>query len=84
MNLSKEKNKQKLSQKIQFHSYWKDVILKIIKGCIYVGFEQYQNKFFLKIRTKDKKEMVFQLAGSPDDLTNESYKKLIKEITNEV
>lgn len=83
MKLSKEKQRQQTSQKIQFHSYWKDVVKRCVKNCTYIGFEQYKSNFFIKIRTKDTKEMVFELAGSPDDMTVESYQKLIKEITNE-
>ena len=83
MNLSKEQ--QIANNNISFHSYWKKAILKIVKGANYCGFEQYKDKHFLKIRAKDTKEIVFELAGTPNDLTNESYEKLIKEIvTDEV
>jgi coproporphyrinogen III oxidase len=81
MKLTKEQ--QTANNNIAFHSYWKKAILKVVKGAIYCGFEQYQDKYFLKVRTQDKKEAVFQLAGTPNDLTNEVYEKLIKEIINE-
>jgi hypothetical protein len=83
MKLSKEKQILQTNNKIQFHSYWKNLIFKFVKDCSYVGFEQYKNTFFIKIRNKDKKEIVFELAGTPDDMTSESYKKLLKEITND-
>ena len=72
------------NQKIQFHSYWKSVIFKFVKGCTYIGFEQYKDKYFLKIRIKDTKQMVFKLAGTPDDMSAETYQNLLKTITNEV
>lgn len=76
--------KKQNNQKIQFHSYWKKVIFKFVKNCIYVAFEQYKDKYFLVIRAKDTKEMVFELAGTPDDMSAETYQKLLKETTNEV
>ena len=77
------RQKQIVNSKIQFHSYWKAIILKVVKDCTYVAFEQYNNKFFLKIRAKDTKEIVFELTGCPDDMTVESYQNLIKQIVNE-
>lgn len=46
MNLSKKKQTQQSNLKIQFHSYWKNIIFKFIKGCSYIGFENYKNKYF--------------------------------------
>ncbi len=72
------------NQKIQFHSYWKKVIFKFVKDCTYIGFEQYKDKYFLKIKTKNTKQMVFELAGTPNDMSAETYQNLLKTITNEV
>ncbi len=72
---------QQQSNQIGFHKLWLGIIKKAVKDSTYVGFENYKDNYFIKIKVKDGKEMVLQLAGKPSDLTTESYQKIIAEIT---
>ncbi len=58
-----------------FHSSNLEYI-KRVTGASFCGFEQYRDKYQL-VLIKDGRRIECPLNGTPDDITYESYKKLL-------
>lgn len=70
--------KQKKQQ--SFHSFYQNLI-KMKSGASFVSWEQYKDKYSLKV-IRDKKTHHFDIEGTPQDVTAENYMTLLNSITN--
>lgn len=80
-NLNKSKLKQFLKaigKPKSFHTANLEHIKKIAKAS-FVGFEHYQDIYHVRV-VRDGKETFYRLIGTPNDMTQDSYDKLLELI----
>jgi hypothetical protein len=69
--------------RIDFHKTWLGHIKESL-GASYVAYENEKDKFFLNVRTKNKegeqKEIKYSIEGTPNDVTNEDYENLLRQL----
>jgi hypothetical protein len=62
------------------HQYFLNLI-KTTVGCSFVGYEQYKESYNLKIiKNKGEKAIYVPLTGTPEDVTPQSYAKVIQDL----
>lgn len=69
--------------RIDFHKTWLGHIKKSL-GASYVAYEKDKDTFFLNVRTKNRegeqKEIKYSIQGTPNDVTNEDYENLLRQL----
>jgi len=67
-------------KQFNLHSFFLQKIKKNVKAS-FVAFEEYNSRFHIKV-IKDKKPTLFQLVGTPNQATFQSYSEVLNQISN--